>query len=71
MMTCLKYFLPISCVLLLGVCVWQLYIPKAVGDGVKCVLAGGTIASILGVSISLFRPLQHAPAGQLPGAWGK
>ncbi len=71
MMTCLKYFLPISCVLLLGVCVWQLYVPKAVGDGVKWLLAGGTMASILGVSISLFRPLQHAPAGQLPGVWGK
>jgi NADH-quinone oxidoreductase subunit H len=24
MMTCLKYFLPISCVLLFGICVWQL-----------------------------------------------
>ena len=27
MMTCLKYLLPISCVLLLGVCLWQLLVP--------------------------------------------
>jgi NADH-quinone oxidoreductase subunit H len=30
MMACLKYFLPISCVLLLGVSVWQLAIPYVV-----------------------------------------
>ena len=34
MMTCLKYFLPISCVLLLGVCVWELYVPNGGRDGV-------------------------------------
>ena len=27
MMTCLKYFLPISCFLLVGVCAWQLFVP--------------------------------------------
>src|SRR5919202_4978470 len=31
MMTCLKYFLPISCVLLLGVCLWELFVPDVVG----------------------------------------
>jgi NADH-quinone oxidoreductase subunit H len=30
MMTCLKYLLPMSCVLLLGVCLWQLVVPGPV-----------------------------------------
>jgi NADH-quinone oxidoreductase subunit H len=34
MMACLKYFLPISCVLLLGVSLWQLAIPRVVLGGV-------------------------------------
>jgi NADH-quinone oxidoreductase subunit H len=33
MMACLKYFLPISCVLLLGVSLWQLALPRAVFGG--------------------------------------
>ena len=28
MMTCLKYFLPMACVLLLGVCLWELFVPS-------------------------------------------
>ena len=31
MMTCLKYLLPISCALLVLVCIWQLVVPKAIG----------------------------------------
>jgi NADH-quinone oxidoreductase subunit H len=30
MMTCLKYLLPISCVLLLGVSVWQVFVPSGI-----------------------------------------
>jgi len=28
MMTCLKYILPMSCVLLVGVCLWRLVLPE-------------------------------------------
>ncbi|HMF14782.1 MAG TPA: complex I subunit 1 family protein [Gemmataceae bacterium] len=33
MMACLKYFLPISCVLLLGVSIWQLLVPRVAVGG--------------------------------------
>ena len=72
MMTCLKYFLPISCVLLIGVCLWQLAVPSAVASGVKFALAFGCAVFALGVFASLFCSAGTAsvPAGQLPGAWG-
>ena len=71
MMTCLKYFLPISCVLLVGVCLWQLVIPTTVASVVKYILAIGCAVGILAVFVSLFRSAgtAFAPSGQLPGAW--
>jgi NADH-quinone oxidoreductase subunit H len=72
MMTCLKYFLPISCVLLVGVCLWQLLGPADVARVGKYVLSFGCAAGVLVVFVSLFRSAGAAsvPAGQLPGAWG-
>lgn len=70
MMTCLKYFLPISCVLLVGVCLWLLLVPAEVAGVVKYVLGIGCAVGMLVVFVSLFRPPpQTAPAGVLPGAW--
>ncbi len=71
MMTCLKYFLPMSCVLLVGVCLWQLVIPAGVAQVVKYVLSFGCVGSSLIVFASLFRSsgTAFAPTGQLPGAW--
>ena len=71
MMTCLKYFLPISCVLLVGVCLWQLVIPIGVASVVRYALAFGCTVGALAVFVSLFRSAGTAcaPAGQLPGAW--
>ncbi len=71
MMTCLKYFLPMSCVLLVGVCLWQLVVPAAVARVVTFALAFGCVGSSLLVFLSLFRSsgTAYAPAGQLPGAW--
>ncbi|AMV24768.1 NADH-quinone oxidoreductase subunit H [Gemmata sp. SH-PL17] len=72
MMTCLKYFLPISCVLLVGVCLWQLLVPAIVALAVKYALAFVSVFVPLAVFASLFRSAgtAAAPAGQLPGAWG-
>ncbi len=72
MMTCLKYFLPISCVLLVGVCLWQLVVPAVVANVVKYALAFGSVSFALLVFASLFRSAGTAsvPAGELPGAWG-
>lgn len=70
MMTCLQYFLPISCVLLVGVCLWLLLVPPAVAAVVRDVLAVGTAGLLVTLIASLFRrPPMTAPRGQLPGAW--
>ena len=41
MMTCLKYLLPISCVLLLGVSLWQVAVPVVVSQYLNYVHARG------------------------------
>jgi NADH-quinone oxidoreductase subunit H len=70
METCLQYFLPISCVLLVGVCLWLLLVPAGVAVVVRYVLALGAAAFVLAVLASLLRPPpMSAPRGQLPGAW--
>jgi NADH-quinone oxidoreductase subunit H len=71
MMTCLKYFLPISCVLLVGVCVWQLLVPVGVMHAVTYILAFGCAGGTVIVFASLFRSAgtASAPPGALPGAW--
>lgn len=69
METCLQYFLPISCVLLLGVCLWQLVIPTRAALVVRYVLAFGSLGFFFLVIASLFRGSPPAPRGQLPGAW--
>jgi NADH-quinone oxidoreductase subunit H len=70
METCLQYFLPISCVLLVGVCLWMLLVPASIAAAVKYVLAIGCAALALVVIVSLLRaPPMSAPRGQLPGAW--
>ncbi len=58
MMTCLKYFLPISCALVIGVGVWQLYLASVIGEATRYVLAGASVLFSLGVGLSLLRPVQ-------------
>jgi NADH-quinone oxidoreductase subunit H len=71
MMTCLKYFLPISCVLLVGVCAWQLLVPATVANMVKYALAVTCAVGLLVTFLSLFRtpPKGATTARALPGAW--
>ena len=70
MMTCLKYFLPISCVLLVGVCLWQLLVPPTITNIVKFMLSFGSLFSLIVLAISLLRPGNFAaPRGKLPGAF--
>jgi NADH-quinone oxidoreductase subunit H len=71
MMTCLQYFLPISCVLLVGVCLWLLLAPPWLAVATRYVLGIGSLAFVLVVGASLFRPppASSGPAGHLPGAW--
>lgn len=61
MMTCLKYFLPIGCALVIGVSVWQLYLASAIGEATRFILAGTSVLFAAGVGLSLLRPI--------PGDW--
>ena len=58
MMTYLKYFLPVGCVLVVGVGLWQLYLASAIGEGTRYLLAGASVLFALGVGLSLLRPVQ-------------
>jgi NADH-quinone oxidoreductase subunit H len=71
MTTCLQYFLPISCVLLVGVCLWMLLMPPVAAQIVSYTLAFGWTGFLLVVFISVLRtpPGAMAPPGHLPGAW--
>jgi NADH-quinone oxidoreductase subunit H len=71
MMTCLQYFLPISCGLLVGVCVWQIAVPPAAGPMVRLVLGWGSLVFLVGVLAAAVRPVPAFPAGRLGGAWEK
>jgi hypothetical protein len=69
MMTCLKYFLPISCVLLLGVCVWELFVPSGVERGWRYLSAAVCALFMLGLVVRLLTAPLTMQRGQLPGAW--
>src|SRR5262249_51365396 len=70
MMTCLRYLLPISCVLLLGVSVWQLLLNDAPILGYcRYVLAAATVLAILLVCLRIFRSTGPTPTQLMPGAW--
>jgi NADH-quinone oxidoreductase subunit H len=69
MTTCLEYFLPISCVLLMGVCLWQLLVPGSVGTIWKYVASFGSLVFVLGVLFSVLTSPLTMPRGELPGAF--
>src|SRR4029450_13104994 len=69
MMTCLKYFLPISFGLLVGVGGWRLYLHPLIGGYTKYVLVFGTLLFGLIVFASLFTAKGVAPRRELEGVW--
>jgi NADH-quinone oxidoreductase subunit H len=69
MMVCLKYFLPIACVLLVGVCLWELYVPSAVGTVWRFASAFVCLLFVLGLVVRLLTAPLTMPRGELPGAW--
>ena len=70
MTTCLKYFLPIACALLVGVGVWQLYAQPVIGEATKYVLGVGSLVFGLGVfAAALFG--KGAPHGSGEGVWAQ
>jgi NADH-quinone oxidoreductase subunit H len=69
MMTCLKYFLPIACMLLLGVCLWELFVPSVVGLAWRYVSGFACAAFVVGLVVRLLTSPLTMPRGELPGAW--
>jgi len=69
MMTCLKYLLPISCVLLIGVSLWQLAVPAVVLLNLKYAMA--LVCAVL-VAVTGFRVIttgKSPPMSGMPGVW--
>jgi NADH-quinone oxidoreductase subunit H len=63
MMTCLRYLLPISCVLLMGVSIWQLLMPPVIQPFVQYVLA----AACFGFAVlTMVRILTQKPTTGIP-----
>jgi NADH-quinone oxidoreductase subunit H len=73
MMTCLKYLLPISCVLLLGVCVWELLVPlpglNVVLPNLKYAFAGGCLALVVWATYRLLWTTGPSAHGVMTGLY--
>jgi NADH-quinone oxidoreductase subunit H len=70
MMTCLKYLLPISCALLLGVSVWQVVVPPNVAALVRYVFAGATLLLVVWAAFMLIVTPSKLPTPAVP-VWGR
>ena len=69
MMTCLKYLLPLSCILLLGVSVWRLVMPTMVQDGCKWVLLALCLLGLIAFIRTLVVFVSAPPGSAMPGMW--
>ncbi|MCE9531139.1 MAG: NADH-quinone oxidoreductase subunit NuoH [Planctomycetes bacterium] len=69
MMTCLKYFLPLSCILLLCVCLWELLAPPLAGTIWKMASSIWSLLFVLYMIVKLLRKPLTTAWGTLPGAW--
>src|SRR5205814_1153196 len=70
MTTCLQYFLPMACALLVGVCLWQQLAPPALTAATRYVLSVGSLVLLALLAVSVLKPpAMSGPAGHLPGAW--
>jgi NADH-quinone oxidoreductase subunit H len=69
MMTCLKYLLPISCVLLLGVSVWNLLVPEMVQTVVQWAIFGLCVVAVIVLVRQLITWASAPPGTAMPGMW--
>lgn len=70
MMTCIKYLLPISCVLLLGVGLWQVFMPAVVVACTKYLIALACVVFLANVIGRLITTRHTLPFGGSTPAWG-
>jgi NADH-quinone oxidoreductase subunit H len=70
MMTCLKYLLPLSCVLLLAVSLWQLLLPGGLAPLLtKGAIFGACLLLMVFLGVRLALPATTPPLGGMPGVW--
>jgi NADH-quinone oxidoreductase subunit H len=69
MMTCLKYLLPISCVLLLGVSLWMVAVPAVVMNVLKYVLAIGSVGLLALMIVKIATTFTKLPSEGVRGVW--
>jgi NADH-quinone oxidoreductase subunit H len=69
MMTCLKYLVPISCVLLMGVSLWQLLLPAAVIEALRLVIFGLCMAGLVLFIYKLVTFATTKPGEGMAGMW--
>jgi NADH-quinone oxidoreductase subunit H len=69
MMTCLKYLLPVSCVLLVGVSIWQLAMPAQIIAWFKYPWAGICFLLTAIATLRVFTLKQAPPSSGMPGIW--
>jgi len=69
MMTCLKYLLPISCFLLLGVSVWRIMVPDPIQIYFKYVMAVGCLVLLVLLIRQVYVWALAPPSTGMPGMW--
>jgi NADH-quinone oxidoreductase subunit H len=69
MMACLKYLLPISCGLLLGVSVWRLVVPEVVQNWFRFGLLAVCAGFVLVIIKQWFTWASAPPGSGMPGMW--
>jgi NADH-quinone oxidoreductase subunit H len=70
MMTCLKYLLPISCALLLGVSLWQVAVQPFVWRYVNFVMAGLSALLVAWLLFKVITTPSYMPVGAVSTPWG-
>jgi NADH-quinone oxidoreductase subunit H len=69
MMACLKYLLPISCGLLLGVSVWRLMVPEIVQDYFRFGLLALCVGFVMVLVKQWYTWASAGPGTGMPGMW--
>jgi NADH-quinone oxidoreductase subunit H len=69
MMTCLKYLLPLSCALLLGVAVWGVAVPHVVQNNFKFILFAVCACLAAWTIWRWFTWASAPPSSAMPGMW--
>ncbi len=69
MMMCLKYLVPISCVLLMGVSLWQLVMPQFVQAYFNWVMFGLCLVGAIAMVTKLRTWASAPPSTAMPGMW--